>query len=168
MTFAMDITKISDGIFKIKGKTGSVLTDSSGPTIESATGDSIKTFNGPGEYEVAGISIIGTKIDDATIFVYEVDSLRICHLGETTKKLSDNKVSQIGDIDILIVPVINESIEIIQQLESYYIIPFGYKTEDELEKFLKEAGFVTERVNKFSVKKEELIEDSAAQIVVIG
>ena len=163
----MDITKISDSTFKIKGKTGIATVNEDGPTLESLTGESSKTFKGAGEYEVAGISVIGIKTEEGTVFVYEVDGLRICYLGKLTKKLSDTKVSQVGDIDVLLVPVASESVEMVQQIESYYVVPFGYKNEEELEKFLKETGLVVERMNKFSLKKEELIEDSTAQIVVL-
>lgn len=163
----MEITKISGSTFKIKGKTGFAVTDPSGLTLESIDGASSKVFKTAGEYEVAGISVIGFKTDDGTVFVYEVDGLRVCHLGNITKKLSDSKVSAIGDIDILLVPVTNESIEMIQQIESYYIIPFGYKTEDDLEKFLKESGFVTQKLAKFNIKKDDIVEDSTAQIVVL-
>ena len=164
----MDITFVKDQTFKIKGKTGFALTDSNGLTLESIDGTSSKIFKTPGEYEVAGISVIGIKTEEGTVFVYEVDGLRICHLGNITKKLSDSKVSAIGDIDILIVPVTGESIEMIQQIEGYYIIPFGAKSEEDLEKFLKESGLVVERLNKFSIKKDDLIEDSAAQIIVLN
>lgn len=164
----MDITLIKDSIFKIKGKTGFAITDPEGLTLESLDGASKKVFTGAGEYEVAGISVIGTKTDEGLVFTYEVDSLRICHLGNITKKLTDSKVSDIGDIDILFVPVTSQSIEMIQQIESYYIIPFGYKTEEELMKFIKESGLVVERLSKFSIKKDELIEDSTAQIIVLS
>ena len=131
----MDITKISDSVFKLKAKSGVAITDLSGPVIESLTGENIKSFTGPGEYEVAGISIIGVKIDDSNVFVYEVDDLRICHLGNISKKLPEAKISLLGDIDILLLPINDESIEITQQIENYYIIPYGYKSEDELAKF---------------------------------
>lgn len=163
----MDITHVKDQIFKIKGKNGFALTDPSGLTLESLDGASSKIFKTAGEYEVAGISVLGIKTEEATVFVYEVDGFRICHLGNITKKLSDSKVSAIGDIDILFVPVTGESVEMTQQIESYYIIPFGYGSEEELEKFLKESGLVVERLNKFSIKKDDLVEDSAAQIVVL-
>lgn len=163
----MEITLINHSIFKIKGKTGYAITDPNGLTLESNDGTSSKIFKTAGEYEVAGISVVGFKTDEGTVFVYEVDGLRICHLGSITKKLSDSKVSAIGDIDVLLVPVTNESIEMIQQIESYYIIPFGYKSDEELDKFLKESGFVVEKLPKFSVKKDDLIEDSTAQIVVL-
>lgn len=163
----MDITKITDKTFKIKGKTGIATVNADGPTLESLNGESSKTFKGAGEYEVAGISVIGVKTEEGVVYVYEVDGLRICYLGDITKKLSDSKVSAVGDIDVLLVPVTAQSIEMIQQIESYYIIPFGYKSEEELEKFLKESGFVTERMNKFNLKKDDIIEDGAAQIVVL-
>ena len=54
-----------------------------------------------------------------------------------------------------------------QQLESYYVIPFGQKSEEELEKFLKESGLVTQRISKFVLKKEEIIEDQTTEIIVI-
>lgn len=167
MTSDMDITLVKDQTFKIKGKTGFAMTDPNGLILESLDGSSSKIFKTPGEYEVAGISVLGFKTDEKPVFVYEVDGLRICHLGGVTKKLSDNKVSAIGDIDVLLVPVTAESIEMLQQIESYYIIPFGYKDEAELDKFLKESGFVVEKMNKFSLKKDEIIEDSTAQIVVL-
>ncbi|EKE05135.1 MAG: Zn-dependent hydrolase of the beta-lactamase fold-like protein [uncultured bacterium] len=164
----MEITLIKDSTFKLKGKTGFALADPKGITLESLDGASSKIFTSAGEYEVAGISVIGIKTDEGIVFVYEIDGLRICHLGNITKKLPDNKVSAIGDIDILIVPVTGESVEMIQQIEGYYIIPFGAKSDEELEKFLKESGLTVERLPKFSIKKDDLIEDSAAQIVVLS
>ena len=100
MTLQMDISLVKDKTFKIKGKTGFALTDPNGLTLESIDGTSSKVFTSAGEYEVAGISVVGLKTDEGNIFVYEVDGLRICHLGNITKKLTDNKVSQIGDIDV--------------------------------------------------------------------
>lgn len=163
----MEITLVNDSTFKLKGKTGFAIASPEGLTLESIDGSNSKEFKTAGEYEVAGISVIGVKTEEGTVFVYEIDRLRICHLGNVTKKLSDGKVSTIGDIDVLLVPVTAQSIEMIQQIEAYYVIPYGYKNEEELDKFLKESGLVVERLNKFSVKKDDLIEDSAAQIVVL-
>jgi len=157
-----------DNQFKIKGKTGILYSKANGVLIESPDGNTSKELKGAGEYEVSGISVIGIKTEEGTIFVYEVDGFRICSLDGITKKLIDSKLSQIGDIDILLVPVTSESIEMTQQLESYYIIPLGYKNEEELDKFLKESGLVVERLSKFSIKKEELIEDSTAQVIVLS
>lgn len=163
----MDIT-YKDGEFKVKGKTGVLYSRNNGVVIESPDGSTKKELSGAGEYEVSGISVIGIKTETGTVFVYEVDGLRICNLGQNDKKLSDNKVSQVGDIDVLLLPNSTESIEMLQQIESYYIIPFGFNTDEELDKFLKESSLPVEKMNKFSLKKEDIIEDSTAQIVVLS
>ena len=54
-----------------------------------------------------------------------------------------------------------------QQIESYYVIPFGYKSDDELDKFLKESGFAVEKVVKFSIKKDDIVEDQITEIKVL-
>lgn len=164
----MEITKISDNSFKLKGKTGFAITDPAGLTLESLDGSNSKTFKTAGEYEVAGISVIGIKTDEGTVFVYEIDGLRVCHLGNITKKLSDSKVSAVGDIDVLLLPVNTQSVEMLQQIESYYIIPFGYKNDEELDKFLKESGFTVEKLNKFSLKKDDIVEDQPTEIKVLS
>ncbi len=164
----MDITLIKDSTFKLKGKTGIAMTNPSGLTLESLDGTNSMTFKTPGEYEVAGISVIGIKVDENIVFVYEIDGLRVCHLGNITKKLSDSKVSSIGDIDVLLLPVGPESIEMLQQIESYYVIPYGYSSEDELDKFLKDSGFTVEKLAKFSIKKDDIVEDQTTSIVVLN
>ena len=168
----MEIT-YKQGEFRIKGKTGVLFSKENGVLIESSDGSTKKELFGSGEYEVSGISVVGVKTDGGlpaqagVVFVYEVDNLRICNLGKTDKKLPDAKVSQIGDIDILLLPKASESIELLQQIESYYIIPFAYEKEEDLEKFLKESSLIVERMNKFSLKKEDLIEDATAQIIML-
>lgn len=162
----MDITFLGGSTFRIKGKTGVAIADPKKTIIESLTAES-KEIPGAGEYEVSGISVIGIPTEGGIAYVFEVDGLRILHLGNLEKKLPEGKVSQVGDIDILLVPVGNESVEMIQQVESYYVIPFGFGSEEELEKFLKESALTVEKSNKFSLKKDEIIEESATQIVVL-
>ena len=166
VTTNMDIT-FKDGQFRLKGKTGVLYSTTTSATIESQDGNSKKEIIEPGEYEVSGISVIGIANETGPVFVYEVDGLRICNLGKTDKKLSDSKVSAIGDIDILLLPKATETIELMQQIESYYVLPFGFAEGEELDKFLRDSALTVEKMNKFSVKKDELIEDSTAQIVVL-
>lgn len=162
----MEIT-YKDKDLKIKGKTGVLYPRQNGVLIESLDGNYKKELYGAGEYEVSGISVIGIKNDDSNIFVYEVDGIRICNLTGISKKLTDTKVSTIGDIDILLLSESGEEVEVLQQVESYYCLPISFSSQDNLDKFLRESGLVVERMNKFMVKKDDLIEDSAAQIVVL-
>ncbi len=163
----MDIT-YRDNEFRIKGKTGVLYSRPNGVLIESPDGSTKKELSGAGEYEVSEISVIGIKSEENVVFVYEVDGLRVCNLGNQAKKLSDSKLTQIGDIDVLLLPNSAESIEMLQQIESYYVIPFGFNTDEELDKFLKESSLTVEKLNKLSLKKEDLMEDSTAQIVVLN
>lgn len=162
----MEIT-YKNNEFRVKGKTGILYSKPNGVLIESPDGTSSKELLGAGEYEVSGISVIGIQTEEGNIFIYEVDGLRICNLGKLTKKLTDTKLSLLGDIDVLLLPVCSSSIEMMQQIESYYVIPFGYKSNDELEKFLKDSGLMVEKLPKFSIKKEEIIEESPTQVIVL-
>lgn len=162
----MEIT-YKDNQFRIKGKTGVLYSKENGVTIESIDGVSKKELIGPGEYEVSGISVIGLQLEENNIFIYEVDGLRILNLGNLNKKLSDSKLSSIGDIDILLLPVGDITLERMQQIESYYVIPFGQKSEEDLDKFLIESGLTVQRMPKFSLKREEIIEESPTQIILL-
>ena len=162
----MDIT-IKNNEFRIKGRTGVLYSKPDGVSIETSDGTSSKELLGAGEYEASGISVIGLQTEEGNLFIYEVDGLRICNLNNLTKKLADSKVSAVGDVDILLLPVCATSIVMMQQLESYYVIPFGQNNQEELDKFLKESGMTVEKMPKFNLKKEEIIEETPTTIVVL-
>ena len=163
----MEITLQKGNTFRIKGKTGVLYTKDNGFLIESPDGSSTKELFGPGEYEVSGISVIGVQTEDGVCFVYEVDGIRVCDFSGNTQKLTDARLSSVGEVDVLLLPVVERSVEIMQSLESYYVLPFSYKEIADLEKFLKDSGLVVVNMPKFSLKKEEIIEDSPTQIVVL-
>ena len=66
---------------------------------------------------------------------------------------------------------------LISKIEPYFVIPMHYKVEgmkDELSEkllpvtdFLKESGFTTENLPKFSIKKEDILEDQNTKVVVL-
>ena len=214
----MDITYLGHSSFRIKTKTGTLVTDPFDPkmvglkysggeadvaTISHAHRDHNavelvegvkKVFAGPGEYEVSGISIIGyqTFHDDKngelrgknTIYVYETDGLRLAHLGDLGHALDEDMISKIGDIDVLMIPVGGEytigpkvAAEMVSKIEPYFVIPMHYKMagmNDELgekmlpvEDFLKESGLTVENLPKFSIKKEDILEDQNTKVVVL-
>ena len=72
------------------------------------------TFDSPGEYEVADISIIGiaarAHIDlggslSATMFKLIAGDLSVLCTGHIYPKLTDDELETIGTIDVLVVPV---------------------------------------------------------------
>lgn len=171
---------------KFSGVEADIVTishDHSDHNKASAVSGVKKTISGPGEYEVMGISVLGfasyhddkegTLRGNNTIFVIEVDGLRICHLGDLGHALSEGLVEDIGDIDILMVPVggeytiaLQQAVEVVQQIEPSIVIPMHYKVPGLSEatftklsgvsEFVKEVGLNSETLPKLSIKKEEI------------
>lgn len=153
-----------------------------------------KVISGPGEYEVAGVSILGfpsfhdnekgAKRGKNTIYVIEADGLRLAHLGDLGHTLSEEMVGEIGDIDILMVPVGGEftigpkdAATVVSAIDPYYVFPMHYKLSgmneenfsklEPVESFLKESGLPVENLPKFSVKKEDIIEDQSTKVIIL-
>lgn len=151
----------------------------------------VMVFDRPGEYEIAGAVITGISSfhDDTsgsergTNIIYQLmfDRLNLVHLGDLGQKtLTEDQVDQIGDVDILFIPVggvytidSKAAAGIISQLEPKIIIPIHFKTEglkfelDGVDAFLKEMG--AEGVvaqPKLSITKEKLPDEP--QVVVLS
>jgi len=151
-----------------------------------------KIISDPGEYEIKGISILGfSTFHDAkngeergknTIYVYEIDGVRICHLGDLGEKLSDNLIESLGEIDVLMIPVggiftisPSQALEIVRDIEPSFILPMHFYVEgiekttfgklEPVETFLKEIGLIVEKMPKLTIKKEEI--DSEVQKVIL-
>jgi len=105
-----------------------------------------KLIKSPGEYEIGGTFITGvaTFHDNRkgdlrgknTIYIIEMDGITLCHLGDLGHPLDPHLIEEIGDIDILFLPVgevstmpIDTAVEIVRQLEPHIVIPMHYKTE---------------------------------------
>jgi L-ascorbate metabolism protein UlaG (beta-lactamase superfamily) len=122
-----------------------------------------RLVKGPGEYEISGVLIlgIGAYHDSVkgqsrgknTIYLMEIDGVNILHLGDLGHALNDQQAEEIGNVDILLVPVggvntINAAMaaEVIRKLEPKVVVPMHYKTEkgsrdlEPVENFLKEMG----------------------------
>jgi L-ascorbate metabolism protein UlaG (beta-lactamase superfamily) len=105
-----------------------------------------KQIKSPGEYEIGGTFITGVASfhDDKkgelrgknTIYIIEIDDITLCHLGDLGHALDSHLIEELGDIDILFLPVgevstipIDTAVEIVRQLEPPIVIPMHYKTE---------------------------------------
>ncbi len=47
----------------------------------------------------------GSQRGKNTIFCFEVDGVRVCHLGDLGHPLSDKQAAELGSVDILLIPV---------------------------------------------------------------
>lgn len=105
-----------------------------------------------------------------TIFCFTVDSIRVCHLGDLGHLLSDEQISEIGDVDILLIPVggfftigPEEATKVVDQLKPKVVIPMHFKTDkcdfpiSGAEEFLKGKTDVERfKGSEKEFKKEEL------------
>lgn len=153
-----------------------------------------KVVNGPGEYEISGVTIMGYRTfhdnkqgeekGENTVYVIEADGLRLVHLGDLGHQLSDDLVEEIGDVDVLMIPVggfftigPKEATEIISKIEPYFVMPMHYKVPGlspefgekllPVTDFLKESGITTENLPKFSLKKEDILENQNTKVIVL-
>lgn len=77
----------------------------------------------------------GAQRGPNTIFCFTVDDIRLCHLGDLGHVLIPGQVSEIGAVDILLVPVggfytIDASVanQVCDQLKPKVVIPMHFKT----------------------------------------
>jgi L-ascorbate metabolism protein UlaG (beta-lactamase superfamily) len=113
--------------------------------IEGVANDP-KQIKSPGEYEIGGTFITGlasfhdNRKGDLrgknTIYIIEMDGITLCHLGDLGHPLGPHLIEEIGDVDILFLPVgevstmpIDTAVEVVRQLEPPIVIPMHYKTE---------------------------------------
>lgn len=145
----------------------------------------------PGEYEVKNVFIQGVKIkpkdektERTTVYTIKAEEFRICFLGAFSKgELSSEEVDNIGDVDILIVPIgggktidSKQALKMISQIEPKTVVPMHYhipgvrtKTEG-LDNFLKAFGqeSVQQDVSLTAKFKDIPKEDAETKVFVIN
>ena len=201
----MDVTWLGHGCFRLRGRGAAVVTDPYPPAIglklqrmdadlvtvshdhedhnyTQVVRDGAYEIRGPGEYEVAGVSVVGlptyhdaekgAKQGRNTVYLIEIDDVRVCHLGDLGHKLGDAEAEAVASPDVLLIPVggrttMNgeQAAEVVRQLEPRYVIPMHYaipglKLElDPVDRFLKEMGTTaSEAQPKLSVQKSSVAE----------
>jgi L-ascorbate metabolism protein UlaG (beta-lactamase superfamily) len=78
----------------------------------------------------------GAKRGDNVIYVFNVDGMRVCHLGDLGHLLSSAQIEMLGNIDFLLIPIggnytidAEAAIEVINQINPKIVIPMHYKTQ---------------------------------------
>ncbi|MBW2060348.1 MAG: MBL fold metallo-hydrolase [Deltaproteobacteria bacterium] len=95
-----------------------------------------------GGIEFTGIASYHDKVNGNergpnTIFCFVGDDLRVCHLGDLGHALSDEQISALGDIDILLIPTggpaatmeLDEARELCQKVRPKVIVPMHFKND---------------------------------------
>lgn len=133
-------------------------------------------FRGIASYH--GLSVSRLKRSN-TIFCFTVDDVMVCHLGDLGHQLSDEQVAEIGEVDVLFIPVGGRftidgagASRVINTLKPRVAIPMHYKTDRCLFPLTKVDPFLEGKTNvkrlataEVEFKKEEL--PSPTEIVVL-
>lgn len=149
------------------------------PTVINSLGNHTTDF-----YEVTGIKSFhdqtkGSERGDNIIFKYTIDNITLCHLGDLGHDLDDETLKEIGNVDILFIPVgevytfdVKTAAKVAKKINPKFIIPMHYKTKflniplAGVDKFLMEMkDYTTENMSVFSISKDEL--DTKSKIILI-
>ena len=182
----MDVTWLGQSCFRLRGKNAAVITDPYPPSLglrlprqeadvvtvshdhenhsyTQAVREGAFEIRGPGEYEIAGVDVIGfptfhdgekgAQRGRNTVYLIEIDDVRVCHLGDLGHALDDADAEIVASADVLLVPVggrtaisAAQAAEVVRQLEPRYVVPMHYATPglkvqlDGVERFLKEMA----------------------------
>ena len=125
-----------------------------------------------GTRKIKGIEFkgIATYHDDAggrlrgknTIFCFEVDGIKVCHLGDLGHQLNAQQAAELGTVDILLIPVggfytidATAAGQVCDKLTPKVIIPMHYKTD--------KCGLPIASVDEFLRGKKEVSRLDASQ-----
>jgi L-ascorbate metabolism protein UlaG (beta-lactamase superfamily) len=110
----------------------------------------------------------GTERGPNTIFVFELDGVRVCHFGDFGQStLREEQAGTIGAVDLLFVPVgdgptigADQAAAITQRLGARWVVPMHYRTPrvnflETAEAFLERISAV-ERIDASRVETEDL------------
>ena len=152
-------------------------------------------IDGPGEYEVNGIMIAGIRtfhdtkkgaeLGFNTAYVIHMDDVVFCHLGDLGHELTSSQLDDIGEVDVLFIPVGGgetigpaDAASVIAQIEPRLIIPMHYGIDGQqnvtpplgsIDTFLHHVGLKdVQPEDKLTVTSASLpAEGSEAKIIVL-
>lgn len=137
---------------------------------------------GPGEYEIGDVTARGWGIKTIydqverynTIYQVHLEDMNIVFLGAiSTPEINPLILSELGDIDILFVPIgggdvleVPQATKLALKLEAKLIIPMDYDAVS-LSAFLKESGSeAVKPIDKLTIKKRD-VSVMEGEVVVI-
>lgn len=173
------------GLKDINAKDGVYLATQRGWNPEAAA---TMCIDGPGEYEVRGVSIKGVAstsmiaLNDeknATIYRVVLQGVTIVVVGHVRVPLNEDELEKIGVVDIAILPVggngytmdAHQAAGVVKQLEPKVVIPTHYADpaityevpQNPIDEFLKEMSAEHEVVSSYKIKGAVL----PAQLTVV-
>lgn len=198
----MDIIWHGHSCFTIKGKDATIVTDPfeglgtklpkfkadivslSGEGEIAELDEGAKVLNWPGEFEVSNVAIesICPLGESFNIFIFALDGIKICHLSYLSHELTEELVNQIGEVDILMIPVGGSEVlegkaaqKVVEAIEPRVVIPMLYAaTETKLkiggaQDFLKAMGKTdVAPLEKYSIGSRSALPEDRMEFVMLS
>ncbi|MDQ4036115.1 MAG: MBL fold metallo-hydrolase [Chloroflexota bacterium] len=146
------------------------------------------TLTRPGEYEFSDLLVTGIRTfhdgqaggsqGENMVFAVEIDGVHVCHLGDLGHLLTDEQLTELGPVDVLLVPVGGETTltpaeaaEVVAQVGPKIVIPMHFAVDGASkdlggpEKFLHEMAAEPMRQPKAQVTVHSLPDET--QVVVL-
>jgi L-ascorbate metabolism protein UlaG (beta-lactamase superfamily) len=159
------------GAARTKGKTSR-----DGRTLLPSSLEEAFVLDGPGEYEVKEVLVTGVRTyrDDArgaeagkqVSFAIEIDGVHTIHLGDIGHLLSEEKLADIGSVDIVCVPLggslsPSQAAALVAQLDPRIVVPMPVcddeaECAEALKRFFHEMGAEPSTQPKLSVTATSL------------
>lgn len=148
-----------------------------------------KVIEGPGEYEIKDVFVTGVPTfhdkkggkerGANTVYVFDMDGLTICHLGDLGHVPTQPQAEMFGNVNVLLIPVggvstigASEAAEIVSMLEPQIVIPMHFQHPeltfklDPVAKFFKEMGTKQpDQVAMLKVTKDSLSDET--QVILL-
>ena len=159
----MQIKYLGDEKFEIKAKEA-VVSLSDNISVNGFV------FPGAGEYERSGVFIEGIATNGDVIYLVRTEDMKLCYLGKMSNELSDEEAKEIGDVDILFLPLgengsmeIKKALKVLSKIDPRIVIPMLYSSLDE---FKKSEGIHDGEIPMLKIKKDELPVDERRNIIL--
>lgn len=142
----------------------------------------------PGEYAVHGVQAVGVAVPDAigtdtvTMFVCNVEGLKIVIMAGVGGKLSAAQFDELTGVDVLVIPVGGDDVlsaeaaaEVVRKVEPSFVVPVQFRIDgaSETAKYTPLADFCailgkspSESQHKFNIKKVDC-EGVVNQVVML-
>lgn len=127
-------------------------------------------FPGPGEYEKGGVFVEGIADNGNTIYVLKVEEMNVCYLGKIAHDLKENEAKEIGNVDILFLPLgedgsvpVKKAVDILSKIDPKIVIPMLYS---DLSEFKNSEGITDGELDILKIKKVELPEEERKVVIL--
>jgi len=154
----------NSGVKSVEKEDSKIILDGRKRTIDNVTIKGIESF-----HDEAG----GAKRGNNLMFKFEMDDIKFCHLGDLGHDLDDKAIENIGEVDVLFIPIggtftldDKQAWNVIKKIKPRIIIPMHYKIGglslpiSGIDAFLEQNPYKTLPVgNEIDIEKEDMPEE---------